>query len=108
MSDAPLDLADPAQVKARALTKKQRDRRADEDLDFVMSTPAGRRFFARLLSISPFNRLSYREGGEGLAMALGMSFREGARSVCADLIVEVIRVCPASYGLMMNESNEGK
>lgn len=106
MSDEPLDLADPAQVAARKLTSKQRERRADEDLDFVMSTPAGRRFVARLMSISPFNQLSYREGDADDGR--GMAFREGRRSVCADLIIDVIRVSPAGYGLMMTENNGGK
>ena len=103
MSDAPLDLADKKQVAARKLTQTQRDRRADEDLDFIMSTPAGRRFVARLMSLSPFNALSYQEGGD----ALGMAFREGRRSICAEITVAVVRVSPAGYGLMMNESNEG-
>jgi len=91
MSDAPLDLADKKQVAARKLTQTQRDRRADEDLDFIMSTPAGRRFVARLMSLSPFNALSYQE----------------RRSICAEITVAVVRVSPAGYGLMMNESNEG-
>lgn len=104
-ADAPVDLADEKQVAARKLTKKQSERRADEDLEFIMSTPAGRRFVARLMSISPYNQLSYRDGEADDGR--GMAFREGRRSVCADLILNVIRVSPAGYGLMMNENNEG-
>lgn len=98
-----MNAADPVQVKARETAAKRAARLAIEDLEAIMSTPQGRRFMGRLLGLAPMSTISYRSGESPTDTA----FREGRRSVCVDVMTEIVTHCAPAYGLMITEQNEG-
>ena len=78
----------------------ERRKQDEEDLRAVLHTPAGRRFFHRLLVQSGLYGSSYAESPTATA------FNEGRRSVAIALMAESQRVAPELYARGLREELE--
>lgn len=89
---------DALQEKRRELEERARTQR-ESDVRAVLSSPAGRRFFWRLVDdvAGAFGR-SYD------GTPLGTAFAEGRRSVGLALLTEAQRVAPADYVHALQEA----
>lgn len=98
--DAPIDLGDPASVKER--TKSIREREADEDavIKVLMASKPGRSFVYGVLEFCHVYATSFRMN------ALEMSKNEGERNVGLMLTARLVRVCPEFYLKMLEEGKD--
>lgn len=76
----------------------ERRKQDEEDLRAVLSSPAGRRFFHRLLTQSGLYGGSYTES------ATATAFNEGRRSVAIALVGESQRIAPELYARGLREA----
>ena len=76
---------------------RERQRRADDDLRWLMSGPRGRRIIWQQLERCRIYRLSFSSG----ANATG--FNEGKRAIGLALLNDLMRVCPDKFYLMSQE-----
>lgn len=83
--------------------RKLRQQLQVEDLRFVMSTPAGRRFVHRVLGLCGTFRLSFT--GEQTHTT---AFNEGKRSLGNQLFAEVEAVSPEAFVDMLREAQRTK
>jgi len=93
--------ADETQVKEAEVKEKYgRDRDLD-DIDFVLSTHKGRRFFWRMLSVCGVFKLSFVNDPYGTA------FNEGARSVGNQFLADAMdEINLQKYFQMANEARQ--
>lgn len=75
----------------------ERQKQNDDDMRVLLSSPAGRRFFFRILTQSGLYSSSYAESPTATA------YNEGRRSVGLALMQEAQRVDPARYGVALRE-----
>lgn len=94
------DLGDAIQAKASRKREKLRDVQDREDTRWVMSTPGGRRFLARLLERTGINRTSFTGNANTY-------FNEGSRNVGLFLQSELVDTSPSLYLTMLSESMKG-
>lgn len=83
------------QLKASELIK-----RADQDLDNVMSTESGRRFIWNLLAEAGVFKSSFT--GDNNAT----NFKEGQRNAGLRVFSRVMDICPDKYLVMAKEAKE--
>ena len=69
---------------------------AERDIEWLMSSPRGRRIVWWLLDIAGVSRTSY-------PCDANMAFREGGRNIGLQLQARVIDCCPDAYIAMLNE-----
>lgn len=75
----------------------ERAKQNDDDMRVLLSSPAGRRFFWRVLTQSGLYSSSYAES------ATATAYNEGRRSLGLALMQEAQRVDAARYGLALRE-----
>ena len=95
-----IDLGDEVRGKASRKKEKLRGEQEREDTRFVMSTPSGRRFLARLLERSGINRTSFTGNANTY-------FNEGQRNMGLILQAELVDTDPGLYLTMLQESMKG-
>lgn len=91
--------ADPQQVKKAALTEKQRQIQASNDLKYVLSSRQGRRFIWRILSYCKLFESIWRPSAEIHKLA-------GMQEVGLFLTGEVVKVDDEAYFQMMKEAKQ--
>lgn len=85
-----------------ALTQKDLQERADNDLRRVLSTESGRRVLWELMD----GRASVFRPSYAGEQTHHTAYLEGRRSVGLELVLECQRVSPADWGHMMREALE--
>lgn len=89
--------ADPKQVKRAGRRDKERAKRAEADLRWVLSDPRGRRFLWQLLGDSGIFRTSFTGNSETF-------FREGMRNLGLQVFTRIHEVAPDLYLEMAQEA----
>lgn len=97
---APFDAGNPDHVARREKIARARQRRADDDLAWLMAEAAGRRFVWAVLTRAGLYRSSLAATPELTA------FNEGRRDGGLCLLADLIRVCPALYARMQSEAHD--
>lgn len=75
----------------------EKQQQNDDDMRVLLSSPAGRRFFWRVLTQSGLYSSSYAESPTATA------YNEGRRSIGLALMQEAQRVDPARYAVALRE-----
>jgi hypothetical protein len=91
------DLLNPEDHDANADKAGLRERRAVDDLKWLMADARGRRFVARLLDRAGVHRSVFHTSGSVMA------FNEGRRQVGLDVLAEVMEHTPKAYVQLLNE-----
>ena len=89
--------ADPKQVKRAGRRDKERAKRAEADLRWVLSDPRGRRFLWQLLGDAGIFRTSFTGNSETF-------FREGMRNLGLQVFTKIHEVAPDLYLEMAQEA----
>lgn len=90
---------DPKLVKAKEEKENARQFQITEDLRWVVSTPAGRRFIWRLISACHVFRSIWDNSAR-------IHYLEGQRNIGLSLIVDLDEVDPALIFMMAREAKE--
>lgn len=69
--DQPVNASDPAQLKAKTLTDKSRALKEENDVRAVLSTPAGIRLIARLITTCGWNMPYYLPNNSAMCEVAG-------------------------------------
>ena len=89
--------ADPQQVKRARRREKDRAKREQSDLRWVLSDPRGRRFLWKLLGDAGIFRTSFTGNSETF-------FREGARNLGLQVFTAIHESAPGLYLEMAQEA----
>ena len=92
--------SDPSQVKKAGRDEKELKRRERNDIEFLLSSPQGRRFLWKLLSGCGIYELSYITDSDMTA------FNEGRRSVGNNILADILDVNPDGYSALIKENRE--
>lgn len=93
--------ADPEQV-GRAKERELRGRELElNDVAWVLSQRAGRRFFWRLFEFCGVNKLSFAGNDHATT-----NFNEGMRNVSNKLMADIMECRPDAYVEMINENKK--
>lgn len=94
------NVADEKQIKDARLHERFAKRKEQEDIQFLLSTPQGRRYIWKVLSICGVYRQSAVDSGSWTY------FNEGRRSVGLKLLDEVMIADAAAYLKMIDENKQ--
>lgn len=95
--DAPYNASDPEQVSKRKRDKGRKKKSEESVVKTLLSTKDGRAWMLSLLEFCHIFTPSYT--GE----MFSTSFNEGQRNVGLRLLIDVTRVAPDEYTLMLRE-----
>jgi hypothetical protein len=101
MSDeeTPYDAGDPAAVKARARTAKQRESSKRSVIRQIMSSSEGRAWIHEVLSMSHVYSSSFSTN------ALTMAYSEGERNIGLRITADIVSASPERYLEMLKENS---
>lgn len=94
-----MNAADQRSVRKAGQAARLQDKREQDDLAFVMSEHAGRRFVWKLLTKAGVFRTSYVSGSFDLT-----AMNEGRRSMGLELMAEIHQLDPSYYLSMAQEA----
>lgn len=104
MSFNPFEMLDEASLEE----KRQRELRAakcfEDDFKVQLSTKQGRRFVWYLLSQSGVFWTTYNPKAANIP--IDMAFSEGRKQTGYELMAQALRLCPALYSKMIEESKD--
>lgn len=89
--------SDPRQVEAAQTKASDKDEQDALDFEFILSTPAGRRFVWRYLEFTGVFRSSFTTSGSETF------YKEGMRNVGLKLMNDINKINPEAYILMTKE-----
>lgn len=89
--------ANPEEIKKRSKQDKLNDTQEKLDLEWILSTPQGRRFIWKFLTTAGIFQSSFTGNSTTF-------FNEGKRDIGLKLLAEVTEANPDAYTLMMKES----
>lgn len=92
--------SDPQQVKNAGRDEKELRRRERNDIEFLLSSPQGRRFLWKLLSECGIYELSYVTDSDMTA------FNEGRRCVGNNILADILDVDPDGFTTLIKENRE--
>lgn len=69
--DQPVNASNPVQLKAKALTDKQRDLKQENDIRAVLSSEAGVRFIARMIGACGWNAPYFQPNNSAMCETAG-------------------------------------
>lgn len=92
--------SDPQQVKNAGRDEKELKRRERNDIEFLLSSPQGRRFLWKLLCECGIYELSYVQDSDMTA------FNEGRRTVGNNILSDILDVDPDGYSMLIKENRE--
>lgn len=100
MSDEPIDLGDPENVKELARNAKGREAIKRTVLRNIMGSKSGRGWMFELLATCHVYETSFS------ANALNMAYSEGERNIGLRLVASLAEACPERYLEMMREGGD--
>lgn len=91
--------ANEEQVRERGTKQKNKRDRELEDVNFILSSKQGRRFFWRFIRLCGVFETSFTGNNTTF-------FKEGERNVGLRLMTDLNEAAPNAYALMQKEANE--